>query len=78
MTKDFKLPLSDALWKRLLEKFQGDENKIKQWITQLLENTIDSQEYQESKSDLDASGLKDYLQSSKPGSREYGAKGQGW
>ena len=78
MSKDFKIPMDDALWKRLLEKFEGDENKMRQWVVQLLENLIDSQESLENKSALDASGLKDYLKSSKPGSREYGTKGQGW
>ena len=54
----------------------GDENALRKLASDMLTKKVRAKE--EKDSALDAGGLEDYLKSSNPGSRGYGAKGQGW
>ena len=80
MKKELKIELDDELYQRLLNQCGGDEEVVIRFIIEVLSKTVETDPIPSAPSNLDASGLQDYLHSSQPGSRRqgYGAKGQGW
>ena len=77
MKKQLRIELQQDTYQRLLNQFQGDEQALNKFILDLLNKTSEMN-LQDPAINLDASGLKEYLQSSQQRSREYGAKGEGW
>ena len=78
--KNLKLKLDDNTYQNLKEKFQGDEEAMCQFVVKVLSNELLNTFNEENKEgfDLKTKDLEKYLKSSKPGSRSYGIKGQGW
>lgn len=77
MAKKLTINLDEKVYQHLLERFQGDENALKEYAAKILENQSQDGE-KEDTSDKTQKGLEDYLKKGTTGSRSYGIKGQGW
>ena len=78
MEKELKIGLDGELYQRLLNHCNGDEEGLKRFMVEVLSKAVETDPMPSTPPNLDASGLQNYLQSSQPGSRGYGTKGQGW
>ncbi len=77
MKKKLTLDLDEKVYQQLLERFEGDENALKEYAVRFLENH--SQDLKDKpESDEIKKGLEDYLNKGSAGTRSYGIKGQGW
>lgn len=77
MKKKLTINLDEKVYQRLLERFKGDENALKEYAAQVLENQ--NHDFGDKpESDKIKKGLQDYLNKGSAGSRSYGIKGQGW
>ena len=73
MPHEITIKIDDSLYKSLQEKTNENSEDLNQFIVKAIEEKL---EKPESKG-LDTVGLGEYLNQAKPGSRNYGAKGQG-
>ena len=76
MKRKVNIEIEDEIFQKLKTLCKGDENTIKEYIIQAIKNHI-SQDKTSGSSENNES-LEDYLNKGKSGSRNYGAKGQGW
>ena len=74
------LELDDENYKRLKKIFKGDEKAMSNFAAKVLADELTKISANKRKMDSTKNNtdLNDYLKSSKPGSRSYGTKGQGW
>jgi len=74
------LELDDENHKRLKKIFKGDEKAMSNFAAKVLADELTKISANKRKMDSTKNNtdLNDYLKSSKPGSRSYGTKGQGW
>ena len=75
-----KLKLDDDTYQYLKVKFNGDKNAIEGFVKKILSKEIKEtglNPNDSEKKDINEN-LENYLKSSKPSSRSYGIKGQGW
>jgi hypothetical protein len=76
MKRKVNIEIEDEIFQKLQTLCKGDGNTIKEYIIQAIKNHI-SQNKPSGSSENNES-LEDYLSKGKSGSRNYGAKGQGW
>lgn len=77
MKKKLTVNLDEKVYQRLLKKFQGDENALREYAARILESH--NHDFgDEPESDKIKKGLEDYLNKGSAGTRSYGIKGQGW
>jgi len=76
MPKEIKIQLDDSTYQTLINLSEGNEDSIKKWATDFLNDKARNKT--QSESSLNTKGLDNYLKSSKPKNIGYGAKGQGW
>ena len=76
MKRKFNIEIEDEIFKKLNILCKGDDSAIKKYIIQIIKNHV-SQNNPSGSSENNES-LEDYLSKGKSGSRNYGAKGQGW
>lgn len=74
MPHEITIKVNDFLYQSLQEKTKENSEELNQFIVKAIEDKLEKPESKE----LDTSSLGDYLSQAKPGSRNYGAKGQGW
>lgn len=74
MTRKFNINLEDKVFQQLTKLCNSDENAIREYIVQVLKESLDRNE----DSSADKDSLESYLNKGQPGSRNYGVKGQGW
>ncbi len=74
MPHEITIKIDDSLYQSLIEKTKGGPEELNQLIVKAIEEKLDKPEPK----GLDTGGLGDYLSQAKSGSRNYGAKGQGW
>jgi hypothetical protein len=74
MSREIAIKLEESLYKKLEEKTKETPEELNQFIVKAIEEKIEKL----SSTNLDTGGLSDYLNQAKQGSRNYGAKGQGW
>jgi len=71
--KYLKLELDEKTYQDLKNKFNDDEKAMHDFVLNSLTDNLTKTRVNENNHSLE-----DYLKSSKPGSRSYGTKGQGW
>ena len=76
MKRKFNIEIEDEIFQKLHILCKGDDNAIKDYIIQAIKHHV-SQNDRSGSSDNNVS-LEDYLNKGQSGSRNYGAKGQGW
>jgi hypothetical protein len=74
MPHEIMIRIEDSLYKSLQEKTNENPEELNQLIVKAIEEKLGKPESK----GLDTDGLGDYLNQAKTGSRNYGAKGQGW
>ncbi len=74
MSREITIKLEDPLYKKLAEKTKEAPEALNEFIVKAIEEKMEKPD----PTSLDTSGLNDFLSQAKPGSRNYGAKGQGW
>jgi spore coat protein CotF len=74
MPHEIKIKLDDSLYKKLQEKTKENPDELNQFIIKAIEEKLEKSD----STGLDTNGLGDFLSQAKQGSRNYGAKGQGW
>jgi len=74
MPHEITIKIDDSLYKSLQERTKENPDELNQFIVKAIEEKLDKPESK----GLDTDGLGDFLSQAKPGSRNYGAKGQGW
>ena len=76
MKRKLNFEIEDEIFQKLHILCKGNENAIKEYIIQAIKNHVSqnnpSGSYENNES------LEDYLNKGRSGSRNYGAKGQGW
>ena len=72
-----KLELDENTYQYLKIKFNGDEKAMGDFVNKILTKELAKVHNNKSTTD-NKDDQKDYLKSSKSGSRSYGIKGQGW
>ncbi len=79
MKDNWTISLDKKAHARLTQVCGNDPEAARQFIIQAVKEKLDAVSgIGASEKTLDVDGLKEYLDSGKPGSRSYGAKGQGW
>ena len=79
-----KLKLDKDTYQYLKLKFNGDVNAMEDFAKNILTQQVDKERLKKNKDkhkdkeNINNENLEKYLKSSKPGSRSYGIKGQGW
>jgi hypothetical protein len=76
MKRKLNIEIEDEIFQKLHILCKGDDNVIKEYIIQAIKNHV-SQKGPSGSSENNES-LEDYLNKGQSGSRNYGAKGQGW
>ena len=76
MKRTLNIEIEDEIFQKLHILCKGDDNAIKEYIIQAIKHHV-SQNDRSGSSDNNVS-LEDYLNKGQSGSRNYGAKGQGW
>jgi hypothetical protein len=76
MKRTLNIEIEDEIFQKLHILFKGDDNAIKEYIIQAIKHHV-SQNDSSGPSENNES-LEDYLNKGQTGSRNYGAKGQGW
>ena len=76
MKRKLNIEIEDEIFQKLHIVCKGDDNAIKEYIIQAIKHHV-SQNDRSGSSDNNVS-LEDYLNKGQSGSRNYGAKGQGW
>ena len=76
MKRKLNIEIEDKIFQKLHILCKGDDNAIKDYIIQAIKHHV-SQNDRSGSSDNNVS-LEDYLNKGQSGSRNYGAKGQGW
>ena len=71
--KYINLELKEKLYQDLNNKFNSDPKAINDFVLKCLSDKL-----LETCENKNSKNLEDYLNSSKPGSRSFGTKGQGW
>jgi len=74
MSREITIKIEEPLYKNLTEKTKENPDEINQFIVKAIEEKLEKPE----STGLDTDGLGDFLSQAKQGSRNYGAKGQGW
>ena len=74
MSREITIKLEESLYKKLEEKTKGTPEELNQFIVKAIGEKLEKSE----STSLDTVGLSEYLNQAKQGSRNYGAKGQGW
>ena len=77
---NFKIKLDEDTYQHLKTKFKGDPKAINKFVNETLANELAMVSNNKSKTvkKNNNNDLKEFLKSSKSGSRSYGIKGQGW
>ena len=75
-----KLELDDATYQYIKSKFNNDKKAMSTYVVKVLTEKVETDSLNKEKLNIKnrTNELKDYLESSEPGSRSYGIKGQGW
>jgi hypothetical protein len=76
MKRKLNIEIEDEIFEKLHILCKGDDNAIKEYIIQAIKYHV-SQNVPSGSSENNDS-LEDYLNKGQSGSRNYGAKGQGW
>jgi len=76
MIRDFNIKLEDKLYQRLKELCKGKESAMREYILQILEESLNQNDLNQLPKDK--TSLETYLNKGQRGSRNYGVKGQGW
>ena len=76
MKRKFNIEIEDEIFQKLHILCKGDDNTINEYIIQAIKNHISQND--PSGSSENSESLEDYLNKGQSGSRNYGAKGQGW
>ena len=76
MIRDFNIKLEDKLYQRLKELCKGEESTMREYILQILEESLNQNDLNQLPKDK--ANLETYLNKGQRGSRNYGVKGQGW
>ena len=76
MKRKLNIEIEDEIFQKLHILCKGDDNAIKEYIIQAIKHHV-SQSDPSGLSENNES-LEDYLNKGRSGSRNYGAKGQGW
>ena len=76
MPRKFKIELEDEVFYQLNEICKGDESVMQNYIIHTLKEKFNQSNDKISSREKDS--LETYLKNSRPGSRNYGIKGQGW
>ncbi len=71
-----KIKITDDMYQQLNARFKGDEKLMEEYIIQAVKNQISKDESSDARDEKES--LENYLNKGKPGSRNYGVKGQGW
>ena len=74
MSHEITIKVDDSLYQSLQEKTKENPEELNQFIVKAIKEKLEKSEPK----GLDTGGLGDYLSQAKQGSRNYGAKGQGW
>ncbi len=74
MSREITIKIEESLYKNLSEKTKEDPEELNKFIVKAIEEKLEKPEA----TSLDTDGLGDFLSQAKQGSRNYGAKGQGW
>jgi hypothetical protein len=76
MKRKLNIEIEEEIFQKLHIHCKGDDNAIKKYIIQAIKHHISQND--SSGSSENSESLEDYLNKGKSGSRNYGAKGQGW
>ena len=76
MKRKLNIEIENEIFQKLHILCKGDDNAIKEYINQAIKNHVSQND--SSGSSENNESLEDYLNTGKSGSRNYGAKGQGW
>ena len=76
MIRNFNIKLEDKLYQQLKELCKGEESIMREYILQILEESINQNDLNQLPKDK--TNLETYLNKGQRGSRNYGVKGQGW
>lgn len=74
MPHEITIKVDDSLHQNLMQKTKDNPEELNQFIVKAIKEKLEKPE----STGLDTDGLGDFLSQAKPGSRNYGAKGQGW
>jgi spore coat protein CotF len=74
MPREISIKIEESLYKTLAEKTKEDIEELNKFVVKAIEEKLEKPE----PTSLDTNGLGDFLSQAKQGSRNYGAKGQGW
>ncbi len=74
MPREITIKIEEPLYKALAEKTKDNPEELNKFVVKAIEEKLEKPET----ASLDTSGLGDFLSQAKQGSRNYGAKGQGW
>jgi hypothetical protein len=76
MKRKLNIEIEDEIFQKLHIVCKGDDNAIKEYIIQAIKHHVSQNDRSGSSENNDT--LEDYLNKGQSGSRNYGAKGQGW
>tara|TARA_B100000686_G_scaffold137158_1_gene144382 strand:- start:189 stop:419 length:231 start_codon:yes stop_codon:yes gene_type:complete len=76
MSRKLQIELEDEVFCQLNEICKGDEKVMQDYIVRTLKEKFNQSNDKISSREKDS--LETYLKNSRPGSRNYGIKGQGW
>ncbi len=78
MKKKLTIHLDEKVYQALQVKFQGDKEAIDRFAGNAVEDGLKNSGDAKEEPDTSPEDLEKYLKTGNPGSRNYGAKGQGW
>lgn len=78
MKKKLTIHLDEKVYQALQDKFQGDHEAIDRFAGKAVEEGLKNAGEVKEEQDTSPGDLNDYLKTGNSGSRNYGAKGQGW
>ena len=76
MKQKLNIEIESDIFQKLHILCKGDDNAIKEYIIQAIKHHVSQKDRSGSSENNDT--LEDYLNKGQSGSRNYGAKGQGW
>ena len=76
MKRKLNIEIEDEIFQKLHILCKGNDNAIKEYIIQTIKHHVSQSDPSVLSENKDS--LEDYLNKGQSGSRNYGAKGQGW
>ena len=76
MQRKLNIEIEEKIFQKLHILCKGDDNAIKEYIIQAIKHYVSQNDPSGSPDNNES--LEDYLNKGQSGSRNYGAKGQGW